>query len=66
MLTFGRGVKACPGMHLARRNMAVALQALLERLPDVECVDPEASQPRRTVLRSPDALRVRRRTGRTD
>ncbi len=66
MLTFGRGVKACPGMHLARRNMAVALQALLERLPDVECVDPEASQPRRTVLRSPDALRVRRRAGRTD
>jgi cytochrome P450 len=60
VLTFGRGVKACPGMHLARRNMSVALETLLDRVPDLELVDPAAAVPRRTVLRSPDALRVRR------
>ena len=58
-LTFGRGVKACPGTHLARKNMEVALQVLIERLPEPEIVDSEAAQPRRTVLRSPSALRVR-------
>ena len=61
MLTFGRGVKSCPGMHLARRNMEVALEVLLERMPELELVDVEASLPRRTVLRSPDSLKVRRR-----
>lgn len=59
-LTFGRGVKSCPGMHLARRNLAVGLETLLERVPDLELVDLAAAIPRRTVLRSPDALRVRR------
>jgi cytochrome P450 len=60
-LTFGRGAKACPGMHLAKKNMAVAVQALLERMPNLELVDPAASLPRRTVLRCPDTLRVARR-----
>lgn len=60
VLTFGRGVKACPGMHLARRNMIVAVETLLERLPDLELIDPHAARPRRTVLRGPEALRVRR------
>jgi cytochrome P450 len=59
-LTFGRGVKSCPGMHLARRNMTVALEVLSQRMPDLELVDAEAAVPRRTVLRSPDALRVHR------
>jgi cytochrome P450 len=59
-LTFGRGVKACPGMHLARKTMAVALETLLERLPAIELLDAEAAQPRRTVLRGPAALYVRR------
>ena len=58
-LAFGRGVKACPGMHLARKNMEVALQVLIERLPELEIVDFEAAKPRRTVLRSPSALHVR-------
>jgi cytochrome P450 len=60
VLTFGRGVKACPGMHLARRNLIVAVETLLERIPHLELLDAEAALPRRTVLRSPDALRVRR------
>ena len=41
--------------------MTVALQVLLERMPDVELVDREAAVPRRTVLRGPEALRVRLR-----
>lgn len=59
-LVFGRGVKSCPGMHLARRNLQVALAALTERLPSLQLVDEEEARPRRTVLRCPDALRVRR------
>lgn len=60
-LVFGRGPKSCPGLHLARRNMAVALEVLTRRLPAIELVDREAAVPRRTVLRAPAALRVRRR-----
>jgi len=60
-LTFGRGAKSCPGLHLARRNMAVALETLTRRLPDLELVDRAAALPRKTVLRAPAALRVRRR-----
>jgi cytochrome P450 len=57
-LTFGRGVKSCPGMHLARRNMQVGLSVLLERLPNLELLDVAAARPRRPVLRCPEALRV--------
>lgn len=59
-LVFGRGPKSCPGLHLARRNMEVALAVLAERMPRLALEDEEAARPRRTVLRSPDALRVRR------
>ena len=59
-LVFGRGAKSCPGMHLARRNMQVALEVLARRMPDLELIDPAEATPRRTVLRCPPALRVRR------
>ncbi|MFK7895351.1 MAG: cytochrome P450 [Myxococcota bacterium] len=59
-LVFGRGVKSCPGMHLAKKNMSVATEVLAQRLPEMELLDADAAVPRRTVLRSPDALRVRR------
>lgn len=59
-LVFGRGPKSCPGLHLARRNMEVALGVLTERLPRLVLEDEDAAIPRRTVLRSPDALRIRR------
>ena len=62
-LTFGHGIKSCPGSHLARRSMAVGLETLLGRVPGLRLLDAEAALPRRTVLRSPDALHVRR-TGR--
>ncbi len=57
-LTFGRGIKACPGMHLARKNLSVALEVLAARKPDLRLVDLEKALPRRTVLRTPDALWV--------
>ena len=60
-LTFGRGLKSCPGMHLARRNMIVALESFLERVPNIELMDAESSVPRRTVLRSPNVLNFMRR-----
>jgi len=53
-------VKSCPGLHLARRSMATSLRVLLERMPQLELLDGEAAIPRRSVLRSPAALRVRR------
>jgi cytochrome P450 len=59
-LTFGRGAKSCPGMHLARRNMCVAAKVLAERAPKLTLLDAEAALPRRSVLRCPNALHVRR------
>ncbi len=57
-LTFGPGPKSCPGMHLARRNLAVAVEALIDRLPTLRLVDASRALPRRSILRSPDALPV--------
>jgi cytochrome P450 len=58
-LTFGPGPKSCPGLHLARKNLTVAIQVLAERLPDLRLLDEQSAVPRRSVLRSPDVLRVR-------
>jgi len=55
-LTFGPGLKSCPGMHLARKNLTVALEVLLERLPRLRLLDPSAAIPRRAVLRCPQNL----------
>jgi len=49
-LTFGFGSKFCPGSHLARRQMTVALHVLISRLPNLELV--EASEPTGGILRS--------------
>lgn len=58
-LAFGTGRHQCLGMHLARTEMRVALEAVLDRLPGVR-LDPAAPEP--TVLgfafRGPDHLRV--------
>ena len=64
-LVFGRGAKSCPGLHLAKRNMAVALGVLAKRMPELELLDRDAALPRRSVLRSPNALHVRRGGGET-
>ncbi len=49
ILTFGFGVKYCPGTHLARQQMLAAVNVLLDRLPDLHLVD--ASEPVNGVLR---------------
>lgn len=50
VLTFGFGPKFCPGSHLARRQLLVALEVLIERLADLRVVD--ARPPAGAVLRS--------------
>jgi cytochrome P450 len=58
-LTFGHGPHVCLGMHLARMESAVALQALFDRLPDIR-LDPNAEAPRISgvAFRSPASLPV--------
>ena len=58
VLTFGFGVKFCPGSHLARRELLTALDAVLERLPGLRLVDEEGAEPEGGTLRHPRALRV--------
>jgi cytochrome P450 len=59
-VSFGSGPHTCLGIHLARMESRIALDALLERLPDLR-LDPEAPAPRvvGSIFRSPDALPVR-------
>ena len=56
LLTFGPGLRTCPGMHLAQKNLRVALRVLAERLPDLRLIDAEAHAPRGILLRGPAAL----------
>ncbi|BBU22304.1 cytochrome P450 [Mycobacterium xenopi] len=59
-LTFGGGPHLCLGMHLARMEASVAINALLDRLPDLR-LDPNAPKPRvvGVAFRSPVALPVK-------
>ena len=50
ILSFGFGVKYCPGNHLARQQLAVALDVILDRLTNVQLVS--AMEPAGAVLRS--------------
>ena len=56
MMTFGPGPRMCPGMHLARKELAVTLDLLIERLPNLRLVDHEGSKPCGTIFRSPQRL----------
>jgi cytochrome P450 len=57
-LTFGHGLHFCLGSHLARRELEVALAALLRRLPGLALAEPE---PRivGAVIRGPERVRAR-------
>ena len=59
-VTFGWGPHMCIGMHLARMETTVALNAVLDRLPGLR-LDPEFEPPfvQGTAFRSPPALHVR-------
>lgn len=56
---FGYGVHVCLGMHLARLEMRVATNLLLDRLPNLR-LDPDGDDPhiRGQVFRSPTSLPV--------
>lgn len=58
-LTFGAGPHVCLGMPLARMETTVAINALLDRLPDLH-LDPSAPEPviNGVAFRSPAALQV--------
>lgn len=57
LLTFGFGNKFCPGSHLARQQLTVALDVVLERLPGLTLVD--AAPPTGAILRSSPSVRAR-------
>ena len=59
-ISFGHGPHVCLGIHLARVEMRVALNLLLDRLPDLR-LDPQGDDPhiRGQVFRSPTSLPVR-------
>jgi cytochrome P450 len=54
ILSFGFGLKFCPGSHLARQQLGVALDVVLERLPGLRLV--EASEPSGAILRSTSSV----------
>jgi cytochrome P450 len=58
-LAFGTGQHQCLGMHLARLELRVALNAILDRLPNLR-LDTEAPAPaiQGFAFRGPDALPV--------
>jgi cytochrome P450 len=58
-ISFGHGPHACLGTHLARLEMRVALNQLLDRLPNLR-LDPAGDDPhiRGQVFRSPTSLPV--------
>jgi cytochrome P450 len=58
-ISFGQGPHACLGTHLARLEMRVALNLLLDRLPNLR-LDPAGDDPhiRGQVFRSPTSLPV--------
>lgn len=59
-MAFGTGRHQCLGMHLARTEMRLALEAVLDRLPGIH-LDPEYPPPNVVgfAFRGPDHLRVR-------
>jgi cytochrome P450 len=58
-ISFGHGPHACLGTHLARIEMRVALNLLLDRLPNLR-LDPHGDDPhiRGQIFRSPTSLPV--------
>ena len=58
-ISFGAGPHMCLGMHLARMEMAVAVGALLDRLPGLR-LDPDGDDPHihGELFRSPTSLPV--------
>jgi cytochrome P450 len=58
-LTFGHGLHFCLGSHLARRELEVALGALLARLPGLALAEAEPPRIVGGVIRGPEHVRAR-------
>ncbi len=58
ILSFASGPHLCIGATLARMEAAVALETLIERIPEVR-LDPHAPQPRGHEFRSPPSVPAR-------
>ena len=56
MMTFGPGPRMCPGIHLARKELSVIIDLLIEKFPNLHLQDIEKSQPSGTIFRSPQQL----------
>lgn len=59
--TFGSGIHFCIGAVLARREMAVAVNTILDLYPDLMLSDPDSTRITGATLRGPAELRVDRR-----
>jgi len=58
LISFGRGVHFCLGMHLARRELETALRVVFERYPDIRLKPDARIEFVGGVLRGPRALWV--------
>ena len=45
MLTFGGGIHYCLGVHLAKAELAVALEVMAGRMPNIRCTGPAPWKP---------------------
>jgi cytochrome P450 len=57
-VTFAHGPHACLGIHLARLETTLGVQAVLEGLPSVTLVNGADVAPRGLVFRKPPAVQV--------
>jgi cytochrome P450 len=58
LLTFGPGLRTCPGMHLAQKNLETALRIVAERFPKMQLTADDAPEPQGILLRGTAALPV--------
>ncbi len=58
LLTFGPGLRTCPGMHLAQKNLSTALRIVAERFPRLRLAPGAAVEPEGILLRGTNALPV--------
>jgi len=58
LLTFGPGLRTCPGMHLAQKNLATALRIVAERFPHLRLDSGRAVAPSGILLRGTESLPV--------
>ena len=58
LLTFGPGLRTCPGMHLAQKNLSAALRIVAERLPNLRLSDDANAEPEGILLRGVRSLSV--------